>query len=125
MQDDRLSRIINRFSVAAKAHHEALESMDEERANSHARMLAGLYQAILNEGADGQSGLLALVGNESSVVAGMAAVYSMDVSPEICLAALRRVALEPGLLGFRASVAVERWEDGTWEHPGRSSPLVS
>jgi hypothetical protein len=61
--------------------------------------------------------LLALIDHTSPVVAGMAAVYSMDVDPELCLAALRRVACESGLLGFRASVVVEHWEAGTWEHP--------
>jgi hypothetical protein len=29
------------------------------------------------------------------------------------------VAKEPGLLGFRASVAIERWETGVWVHPGK------
>ncbi len=119
MPDDRLARLLSRFCAAAKAHHEALEAMDEERANSHARMIAGLYEAILRDGTSGREGLITLLDNDSPVVAGMAAVYSMDDNPEICLAVLRRVATEPGLLGFRASVAIERWETGTWEHPGK------
>ena len=32
-----------------------------------------------------------------------------------CLSALRWVAKEPGLLGFRASMAIQRWESGEWE----------
>ena len=119
MQDDKLERLLNRFCAATMAHYEALEAMDEMRANSHARMIAGLYEALLREGPSGQTGLLALVDSGSSVVAGMAAVYSMSVNPELCLVVLRRVATEPGLLGFRASVVVERWEAGTWEHPGK------
>jgi hypothetical protein len=43
----------------------------------------------------------------------------MDAAPELCLAVLRKLASEPGLLGFRASVVIERWEEGTWEHPGK------
>lgn len=119
MPDDTLTRLLSRFSTAAEAHHAALEAMDEERANTHARMISGLYQAIMREGLTGQAALLTLLESESPVVAGMAAVYSMDVATEICLIVLRRVAAEPGLLGFRASVAVERWEAGTWEHPGK------
>lgn len=119
MPNDRLARLLSRFSAAAMAHHEALEAMDEVRANTHAHMLAGLYEAVLREGPSGQSGLLGLVDSDSPEVAGMAAVYSMNVNPEMCLAVLRRVATEPGLLGFRASVVVERWEAGTWEHPGK------
>lgn len=119
MTDDKLARLLSRFCAVAKAHHEALESMDEGRANTHARMIAGLYEAILRGGPSGQAGLLTLVDSDSPVVAGMAAVYSMGVNPGACLAVLRRVATEPGLLGFRSSVAIERWEAGTWEYPGK------
>jgi hypothetical protein len=119
MPDERLAQLLRRFGAAATAHHEALEAMDEERANIHARMIAGLYDAILREGLSGRAGLLTLIESDSPVVAGMAAVYSMNVNPEICLAVLRRAATEPGLLGFRASVVIERWEEGTWECPGR------
>jgi len=119
MIDDRVARLLRRFSAAATAHHEALEAMDEERANTHALIIARLYESIWSEGAPGIAGLLALVDSEVPVVAGMAAVYSMDINPEKCLATLRRLAAEPGLLGFRASVAVERWETGAWEQPGK------
>jgi len=118
MPDDKLARLLHRFSAAATAHLEALEAMDEERANAHARMIAGLYAALLSEGAAGRAGLLTLLESGSPAAAGMAAVYSMDAAPELCLAVLRRLASEPGLLGFRASVVIERWEEGTWEHPG-------
>jgi hypothetical protein len=121
MQDDKFERLLSRFSAAATAHHEALEAMDEERANIHARMIAGLYNALRSEGEYGRAGLLVLLDNDSPVVAGMAAVYSMNTNPDLCLAVLRRVAAEPGLLGFRASVVVEHWESGTWEHPGERS----
>jgi hypothetical protein len=121
MQDDKLERLLSRFSAVATAHHEALEAMDEERANTHARMIAGLYNALRSEGESGLAGLLALLDNDSPVVAGMAAVYSMNTNPALCMTVLRRVASEPGLLGFRASVVVERWEAGNWEHPGGAS----
>jgi hypothetical protein len=119
MSDNRLELLLKRFAVAAEAHHEALEEMDEQRANIQARMIAGLYEAIQREGAAGIAGLLALVEVRSPIVAGMAAVYSLDQYPERCLELLRRLAAEPGLLGFRASVVVERWEDGAWQHPGK------
>jgi len=119
MPDGKITLLLKRFAVAATAHHEALEAMDEERANAHARMVARLYEALVGEGLEGKTGLLDLVDSSSPVVAGMAAVYSLEEHPERCLATLRRVAQEPGLLGFRASVAIERWETGTWEQPGK------
>lgn len=115
MPEEKLARLLSRFAAAAKAHHAALEIMDEERGNAHARMIEALHKSLLREGQSGVAGLLALVDSNDLVVAGMAAVYTIHLDPERCLAALRRVAAEPGLLGFRASVAIERWETGGWE----------
>lgn len=115
MHEERLARLLGRFAAAARAHHAALEALDEVRANAHARMIAGLYEAIVSEGAAGREGLLALVDSDDQVVAGMAAVYSIRYSPDRCVALLRRLAAGGGLLGFRASVALQRWEAGEWE----------
>jgi len=113
--DDRLGRLLKRFAVAAKAHYEALEALDEERTETQARMIAGLHEALVREGKRGEELLLDLVDSPDPVVAGMAAVYAIRLDTGRCLAALRRVAKEPGLLGFRAEVAIQRWESGEWE----------
>jgi len=117
MHDDRLIRLLHRFAATATAHHQALEAMDEERANAHARMIAGLYRSIAASGEGGRRALLELTDDSDPVVAGMAAVYSIGYDSTRCLATLARVALEPGLLGFRAQVAIERWESGEWRGP--------
>lgn len=117
MPEEKLARLMIRFAAASTAHHEALEAMDEEHCNTHARMIAALHKALLREGKPGMAGLLTLVDSKDLVVAGMAAVYMIHLNPERCLATLRRVAQEPGLLGFRASAAIERWENGEWEDP--------
>jgi hypothetical protein len=112
--DDRLDRLLSRFAVAARAHHEALESLDEERAEAQARIIAGLHGTLVREGQKGVARLLDLVDSLDPIVAGMAAVYSIRLDTGRCLAALRRVAAEPGLLGFRADTAIQRWESGEW-----------
>jgi hypothetical protein len=112
---DRLERLLSRFAVAARAHHEALESMNAERAETQARMISALHGALVREGTPGLKKLLDLVDSIDPIVAGMAAVYSIRLDPERCLATLRRVATEPGLLGFRADMAIQRWESGEWE----------
>jgi hypothetical protein len=124
MPNDTLALLLKRFALAATAHHEALEAMDEGRANAQARMIAALHESLLQEGPAGREGLLALVGNAAPAVAGMSAVYVLHLYPDPCLAALRRIAEEAGLLGFRASVAVERWEAGEWKVPGKPSQDV-
>jgi len=113
--DERLERLLKRFAVAARAHHEALEALDEERSEVQARMIAGLHGALVREGKQGEELLLNLVDSPDPIVAGMAAVYSIRLDTGRCLAALRRIAKEPGLLGFRAEVAIQRWESGEWE----------
>jgi len=118
MPEEKLARLLSRFATAAVAHNAALEAMDEERVNTHARMIAALHGALLGVGQPGMDGLLTLVDSKVPVVAGMAAVYAIHLSPERCLATLRRVAAEPGLLGFRARAAIERWEAGEWQPPG-------
>jgi hypothetical protein len=117
MQNDRLTRLLLRFSTTARVHFQALEEMDEERANSCAGMIAGLHRSIVDSGEDGRQALLELVDDKDPVVAGMAAVYSIRYDSRRCLSTLRRVALVPGLLGFRARVAIERWESGEWQGP--------
>ena len=113
--DDRLELLVKRFAVAARAHHEALEAMDAERSEAQARMTAGLHARLMREGKQGEELLLNLVDSPDPIVAGMAAVYSIRLDTGRCLAALRRVAKEPGLLGFRAEMAIQRWKSGEWE----------
>ncbi|MRR34023.1 hypothetical protein EG829_04875 [bacterium] len=117
MQDDKLTRLLQRFATTAMAHHQALDEMDEGRANVCAQMIAGLYRSIIGTGESGRQALLELVGDDNPVVAGMAAVYSIRYDSKRCLATLERVALEPGLLGFRAQMAIERWQSGEWSGP--------
>jgi hypothetical protein len=68
--DDRLERLLKRFAVAARAHHEALEALDAERAEAQARMVAGLHEALVRERKEGEELLLNLVDSLDPVVAG-------------------------------------------------------
>jgi hypothetical protein len=111
----RLQLLLQRFARAAQAHHAALEALDAERAETQARMLAGLHEALVDSGEQGLDKLLELINNSDPAVAGMAAVYSLRRDCGQCLETLRRVAQEPGLLGFRAGIALERWESGEWD----------
>jgi len=117
MQNDKLARLLQRFATTATAHFQALEEMNEEQANTCARMIAGLHRSIIDTGENGRQALLEMVDDNDPVVAGMAAVYSIRYDSKRSLSTLRRVALVPGLLGFRAQIAIERWESGEWRGP--------
>ena len=117
MNNEKLSLLLRRFAIAAQAHQSALEEMDEDRANAHARVISGLYATIIREGDVGREALLSLLDSESPLVAGMAAVFSLRYNPSRSLGTLRRLADKKGLLSFRASVALEHWENGEWDGP--------
>lgn len=107
--------LLQRFARVAREHHAALEALDAERAETQARILAGLHKALAASGEAGVNGLLGLAAGSDPVVAGMAAVYLLPRNSGQGLETLRRVAEEPGLLGFRAGMAIERWESGEWD----------
>jgi hypothetical protein len=114
MQTDRLDKLLQRFTIAATAHHAALEAMNAEQAGHHARMTGALFTAIMATGTAGRERFSVLLDHDDPVVAGMAAVYVISSDTARSLATLQRVATEPGLLGFRAAAAIERWQSGDW-----------
>lgn len=117
MSEEKVAILLRRFAVSAQAHQEALEEMEEERANRHAGIISQLRAAILREEDAGLQGLLGLLEHQSPVVAGMAAVCLLETCPDRALTVLRLLAGQGGMLGFRASVAIERWENGEWHSP--------
>jgi len=114
MTSEKLPILLKRFAVAAKGHCVAMEEMNAEQAGHEALVIARLFEGIVREGEAGRKGLLSLVDSDNNAVAGMAAVYSMRYCPERCIPVLRRLASEPGLLGFRARIALDKWNAGEW-----------
>lgn len=120
-EDDRsmpneISTIVDNFAEATIKHHEAILQGSKPRiVNTQAKRIDRLFQAITQKGEAGRQALLALVDSENLVVASMAAVYSLKYSPERCKTGLERIAKEPGLIGFAAEQALQRWEEGNWQ----------
>jgi hypothetical protein len=112
MSAENLDRLLERFVRAARCHNNALETLDERAANRQATILSRLAAGILQESDAGVAGLVTLTNGPDPVVAGMAAVYLLPCERELALAVLRRVAGEPGLIGFRARGAIDRLEKG-------------
>jgi hypothetical protein len=111
MNNDHLTRLLQRFAAAVEAHSRALEEMDEAGANRHAIVVCRLRESIV-AAPGGVAGLLSLLVHGRPEVRGMAALQLLPLHPDPALAVLRQLAGLPGLMGFRASVALERWEKG-------------
>ena len=111
-QQEKLAKLIGWFVKAALRHAQAMEAMQEEAASAQVECLDRFYAAIKRE--DGLSLFMTLLGHDDPAVSGMAAVYAMCEAPQRCLPVLARLAKLPGLIGFRAQAALERWESGEW-----------
>jgi len=111
-QQEKVAKLISWFVKAALRHAEAMEAMQEEEAVVQVECLDRFYAALKRE--DGMERFLALLDHEEPAVAGMTAVYAMREAPQRCSATLRRIAKMPGLIGFRAQAALDRWESGEW-----------
>jgi len=113
-QQEKLAKLISWFVKAALRHAQAMETMQEEAASAQVECMDRFYAAIKRE--DGLLLFMALLCHEDPAVSGMAAVYAMREDPQRCLPVLAGLALLPGLIGFRAQAALERWESGEWPH---------
>jgi hypothetical protein len=115
MPENNLARLLQRFSHTALSHAAALDRLDAAAADRSAAILTRLFQAIIAHGIDGRERLLGLLDSDRPVVAGMAAVYSLRYNPGRCRPVLASLARQPGLLGFRAAAALDRWDNGEWD----------
>ncbi|GFO70579.1 hypothetical protein GMLC_41580 [Geomonas limicola] len=114
MQQDRVAKLIEWFVRAALRHAEAIEAMQEEVAALQVASLTKYFKALkAEEGAMPRFLLLLEEGNP--VIAGMAAVYGLAQAPERCRPVLVKLTEMPGLIGFRAQVALQRWDAGEWQ----------
>lgn len=113
-QQDKVAKLIDWFAKAALRHAEAIEAMQEEAAAVQVECLDRFYAALQREGEDALDRFLVLLEHKNHAVAGMAAVYGMRQAPDRCTAVLAKLAEMPGLIGFRARYALERWESGDW-----------
>jgi hypothetical protein len=111
-QQEKVAKLIDWFVKSALRHAEAVEAMQDEAAAVQVECLDRFFAALHRE--DGMQQFFGLLDHDNPVVAGMAAVYAMREAPERCRPVLARVAREPGLIGFRAQIALERWDAGEW-----------
>ncbi|WP_460597392.1 hypothetical protein [Geomonas sp. Red276] len=111
-RQEKIDKVVGWFAKSALRHAEAMEAFDDEAAAAQVQELTRFYAVVIREG--GVEAFLVLLEDQAPPVAGMAAVFAIREAPERCVAVLKRIAKLPGLIGFRAQVALERWESGEW-----------
>ncbi len=106
---------VSAFVEATKLHYQATLAGNYKITNKYAQIIDEAFRKIVAMGVEARQALLANVDDDDNAVASMAAVYSLKFNPERALDALRRIADKPGLIGFGAQQAIQRWEEGTWQ----------
>jgi hypothetical protein len=114
LRKEKVAKLIDWFRKSSVRHAEAMENLQEEVAAAQVGELNRFYAAVLREGA--LDLFLTLLDDEDARVAGMAAVYAMRDEPGRCREVLVRLSALPGLMGFRAQSALQRWDSGDWNN---------
>ena len=114
MPHKNINKLIENFIDAAEKHHEATTT-DFRRANKQAKRIHKIFLEIVESGTSAREALLQLSTHDNLAVASMATVYSLKYNPEKSLAVLKQIAQTPGVIGFEAKHAIQRWEEGAWE----------
>ena len=114
MTQKQIDKLIADFVEAARKHHEATMTGNWRETNKQANRIRKAFQGIKRFGEDARQALLAQTENQDPAVASMAATYSLKYSPQQAQTVLQRIAGEPGIIGFEARQALQRWKEGDW-----------
>ncbi len=115
MTEKKIDELINKFSLAARRHYEASLVGDWNTANQNAVVIRHIVKKLNSFGEEGRKALLDQTENQEPSVSAMAAVYSLKYDPEKSVNVLTEIAKEPGLIGFEAIQALQRWKEGEWK----------
>ena len=118
-----LDHLVASFADNVLAQQAAIEAGRPIVGNRHARQYVAAWQALCSHGDAGRDALVPLLDHPQPPVAVMAAVFLLRYRTERCLSVLHAWATAPGLIGFEAQQAIERWADGSWAlDPSTSKP---
>ncbi len=114
MEELMIKSLIDSFSNSAKTHYLATINGDWKTANKEISKLRHVFKEICKINEPARKKLLVLTENDDLAIASMAALYSLKYDPEKCISILKKIANEPGILGFQAIHAIQRWNEGKW-----------
>ena len=114
MTEQKIEVLVEKFIRAAKNHYVASLAGDWIIANREAKTIRKTIKKIKDLGENAREALLVQTESKDLAVSAMAAVYSLNYAPEESISVLTRIAKEPGLIGFEADQALQRWKEGEW-----------
>lgn len=112
-QDPKI--LVEQFAEGAEKSFEAMMKGDWRENNKWVKRQIKAFQEITAIGDAAREELLTLLEHENLRVASAAATFSLKYATEKSIATLERVAQEPGMIGFGAQQALQRWKEGSWQ----------
>jgi len=109
-----IEKLVEEFAKAIIKQNEAIMKGNYKLGNKYAKKYIKCYQQLFKVGEEGKEALAKLFNHDDIGVREMAAVVLLKYKTEEALKILRELANKPGLIGFGASEAIKRWEEGTW-----------
>ncbi len=107
--------LVRQFAETVVAQDECLERNDAKTGNKHARRRIAAFRKLRAMGDSGREALAVLLRDPRPNVRTMAAAYLLRYKTADALAVLRELSSRRGMIGFEASEAIKRWEEGTWQ----------
>lgn len=114
MSTFEINDLLEKFTLSTLNHFNASLAGDWKTANREVAKIRKITKNIRDFGDVGRDALLSLTNNPNSAVSAMAAMYSIKYAPEKSLSVLVKISQEPGLIGFEAGQAIQRWNEGNW-----------
>ncbi len=107
--------LVDQFAEAVTAQHKALwERADHKTANKFAKRYLAIFMRLREHGDEGRDALAVLLNHLRPEVRVATAAFLLRHRTEAAQAVLRAAARRPGVIGFQASEALKRWEEGVW-----------
>ncbi len=108
-------KLVEQFAEAAEKSFEAILKGDWRENNKWVKRQVKAFQQITEIGEVAREELLTLLEHENLAIAKSAAAFSLKYATEKSKTTLARISQEPGILGFEAQQALQRWEEGSWQ----------
>ncbi|MBI5027082.1 MAG: DUF2019 domain-containing protein [Nitrospirae bacterium] len=113
-----IDKLVLQFAESVIKQNEAIMAGDHKAGNKYAKKYIQCFKKLCGFGSEGKEALSKLLKHEDLGVREMAAAFLlnfMKYKTNEAMAVLKEIAKIPGLIGFGASEAIKRWEEGTWK----------
>jgi hypothetical protein len=110
-----LDKLARQFAEHVIAQNSAIRRGDARMGNRHAKGQLKCAHQLMRVGEEGTKELASLFNHQDPGVREMAAVFLLKRRTGEALALLSELSKLPGLVGFGAEQAIERWNEGTWD----------